>query len=118
MTGMAQLQHRNLLQLQHRKQDELLIVYNYLPNGSIDKLLFENDHQKKKLLTWDYKIITGIAQGPLYLQEECELQVVDRDVKANNVLIDANLQPKLGNFGLARTYEHGIHPQIISVVKH
>ncbi|KAG2409918.1 hypothetical protein LR48_Vigan01g086300 [Vigna angularis] len=120
ITSMTQLKHRNLVQLHGwcRKQDELLIVYDYLPNGSLDKLLFENDHQKKKLLTWEqrYKIITGVAQGLLYLHEESEVQVVHRDVKPSNVLIDADLQPKLGDFGLARTYEHGINPQTTSVV--
>ncbi|XP_020222114.2 L-type lectin-domain containing receptor kinase IV.1 [Cajanus cajan] len=117
---MAQLKHRNLVQLHGwcRKQDELLIVYDYVPNGSLDKLLIQNDHQKKKLLTWDqrYKIITGVAQGLLYLHEECEQQVVHRDVKPSNILIDADLQPKLGDFGLARTYEHGINPQTTHVV--
>ncbi|KHN39200.1 L-type lectin-domain containing receptor kinase S.4 [Glycine soja] len=120
ITSMAQLKHRNLVQLHGwcRKKDELLIVYNYVPNGSLDKLLFENEHQKKKLLTWDqrYMIITGVAQGLLYLHEECELQVVHRDVKPSNVLIDEDLQPKLGDFGLARTYEHGINPQTTNVV--
>ncbi|KAK7400282.1 hypothetical protein VNO78_11486 [Psophocarpus tetragonolobus] len=120
ITSMAQLKHTNLVQLHGwcRKQDELLIVYDYIPNGSLDKLLFENDQQKKKLLTWNqrYKIITGVAQGLLYLHEECELQVVHRDVKPSNVLIDADLQPKLGDFGLARTYEHGINPQTTNVV--
>lgn len=120
ITSMAQLKHRNLVQLHGwcRKQDELLIVYDYVPNGSLDKLLFENEHQKKKLLTWDqrYKIITGVAQGLLYLHEECELQVVHRDIKPSNILIDTDLQPKLGDFGLARTYEHGINPQTTNVV--
>ncbi|KAL2343766.1 hypothetical protein Fmac_005051 [Flemingia macrophylla] len=120
ITSMAQLKHRNLVQLQGwcRKQDELLIVYDYVPNGSLDMLLFENDHQKKKFLTWDrrYKIITGVAQGLLYLHEECEHQVVHRDVKPSNILIDADLQPKLGDFGLARAYEHGINPKTTHVV--
>ncbi|KAL1328167.1 hypothetical protein AAHE18_13G354800 [Arachis hypogaea] len=120
ITSMGNLRHRNLVQLHGwcRKQDELLLVYDYVPNGSLDALLFENDHQKKKLLTWDqrYKIVTGVAQGLLYLHEECPLQVVHRDVKPSNVLIDADLQPRLGDFGLARCQEHGINPKTTHVV--
>ncbi|MED6147888.1 hypothetical protein PIB30_048067 [Stylosanthes scabra] len=120
ITSMGNLRHRNLVQLHGwcRKQDELLLVYDYVPNGSLDTLLFENDHQKKTLLTWDqrFKIVTGVAQGLLYLHEECALQVVHRDVKPSNVLIDADLQPKLGDFGLARCQEHGINPKTTHVV--
>ncbi|KAL7235912.1 hypothetical protein ACSBR1_019237 [Camellia fascicularis] len=101
-----------------RRRDELLLVYDYVPNGSLDKLLLANQNQKKKVLTWEqrYKILIGIAQAWLYLHEECDQRVVHRDVKPSNVLINAGLNPRLSDFGLARTYEHGINPQTTHIV--
>ncbi|KAH9686261.1 L-type lectin-domain containing receptor kinase SIT2 [Citrus sinensis] len=120
ITSMGRLRHRNLVQLHGwcRRQDELLLVYDYVPNGSLDKLLFDNDQQKKKILNWDqrYKILIGVAQALLYLHEECDQRVVHRDVKPSNVLIDADLNPKLGDFGLARAYDHNINPQTTHIV--
>lgn len=80
--------------------------------------MFENDRQKKKILTWEkrYKILNGVAQALLYLHEECDQKVVQRDVKPSNVLIDANLYARLGDFGLARIYEHGNNSQTTHIV--
>lgn len=121
ITSTGRLRHRNLVQLHGwcRRKDELLLVYDYVPGGSLDKLFFDDDdHGKKKILTWEkrYKILTGIAQALLYLHEEYDQRVVHRDVKPGNVLIDADFEPRLGDFGLARTYEHGINPQTTHVV--
>lgn len=120
ITSMGRLRHRNLVQLPGwcRRHDELLLVHDYVPNGSLDKLLFDEAHQNIKQLTWEqrYKILLGVAKALLYLHEECDQMVVHRDAKPSNVLIDANLNAKLGDFGLARTYSHGIHPQTTHVV--
>lgn len=120
ITSMGCLRHRNLVQLHGwcRRQEELLLVYDYVPNGSLDKLLFDGDHQKKTTLTWEqrFKILKGVAQALLYLHEESDQRVVHRDVKPSNVLIDENLNAKLGDFGLARTYRHGLNPQTTHVV--
>lgn len=120
IASMGRLRHRNLVQLHGwcRRQNELHLVYDYVPNGSLDNLLFNNPQQKKKLLTWEqrYKILIGIAQALLYLHEECDQMVVHRDVKPSNVLIDADLNVKLGDFGLARSYEHGLNPQTTHIV--
>ncbi|KAG9138242.1 hypothetical protein Leryth_001455 [Lithospermum erythrorhizon] len=117
ITSMGHLRHRNLVQLHGwcRRQDELLLVYDYVPNGSLDNLLYNT---QLIVLTWDqrHNILVGIAQGLLYLHEECNQLILHRDVKPSNVLIDEDLNPKLGDFGLARIYEHGIYPQTTHIV--
>ncbi|KAM6600414.1 hypothetical protein CsatA_020023 [Cannabis sativa] len=119
ITSMGKLRHRNLVQLHGwcRRQDDLLLVYDYVPNGSLDKLLFDNENQKKKL-SWEerYKILNDVAQALLYLHEECQEMVVHRDLKPSNILIDEGLNAKLGDFGLARTYEHGHNPDTTNIV--
>ncbi|KAK1386011.1 Protein kinase domain-containing protein [Heracleum sosnowskyi] len=120
ITSMRGLRHRNLVQLHGwcRRQDELHLVYDYVSNGSLDDLLFNKHEQEKKLLTWQerFKILTGVAHALLYLHEESEQMVVHRDVKPSNVLIDADLTAKLGDFGLSRTYGHGLNPQTTHIV--
>ncbi|RVW42071.1 L-type lectin-domain containing receptor kinase IV.1 [Vitis vinifera] len=73
---------------------------------------------KKKILTWEqrYKILIGVSQALLYLHEECDQRVVHRDVKPSNVLIDAELNARLGDFGLARMYKHGNNPETTHIV--
>ncbi|KAI5060799.1 hypothetical protein GOP47_0025219 [Adiantum capillus-veneris] len=111
------LRHRNLVQLLgwSRRRGELLLVYEYMPNGSLDKLLFG---KPCKLLRWEQrmKIVRGIAAGMLYLHEGWEQQILHRDIKAGNVLLDADTNGKLGDFGLARLYEHGKNPHTTRVI--
>ncbi|XAR53001.1 Non-specific serine/threonine protein kinase [Bertholletia excelsa] len=100
------LRHRNLVQLMgwcHEKR-ELLLVYEFMPNGSLDSHLYGN----KLLLPWAtrYKIVQGLASALLYLHEEWELCVVHRDIKTSNVLLDLNFNAKQGDFGLARLVDH------------
>ncbi|XAR53078.1 Non-specific serine/threonine protein kinase [Bertholletia excelsa] len=111
----GRLRHRNLVQLHGwcRRQDKFLLLYDYIPNGSLDKLLLDFDnYKKKKPISWEqrHKILVGVAQALLYLHEECDRMVVHRDVKLSTVLIEADLNPRLGDFGLARAYEHGVNP--------
>ncbi|KAH9304184.1 hypothetical protein KI387_008588 [Taxus chinensis] len=110
VTVISKLRHRNLVQLLgwcHEK-GELLLVYEYLPNGSLDKYLFEEQTTK---LDWDrrYGIAFDIASALLYLHEEWDQRVVHRDVKASNIMLDADFNGKLGDFGLARlrAWSHG-----------
>ncbi|KAK9998678.1 hypothetical protein SO802_018281 [Lithocarpus litseifolius] len=115
--SMGRLRHRNLVQLLGycRRMGELLLVYDYMPNGSLDKFLYDNE---KPNLNWiqRFRILRGVASGLLYLHEEWEQVVLHRDVKASNVLLDAELNGKLGDFGLARLYDHGTNPQTTHVV--
>ncbi|OMO85278.1 hypothetical protein CCACVL1_10296 [Corchorus capsularis] len=102
----SRLRHRNLVQLIgwcHDKK-ELLLVYEYMPNGSLDSHLFKENC----LLTWEfrYKIAHGLASGLLYLHEGWEQCVVHRDIKSSNVLLDSDFNAKLGDFGLARLVDH------------
>lgn len=107
--SLGRLRHKNLVNLQGwcKQKDELLLVYDYVPNGSLDALIFKR--KDRFVLNWEqrFHIIKGIAAGLLYLHEEWEQVVIHRDVKSSNVLIDAEMNARLGDFGLARLYEHG-----------
>ncbi|KAI3930737.1 hypothetical protein MKX01_037183 [Papaver californicum] len=115
---MGRLRHRNLVQLHGwcRMKDELLLVYDHIPNGSLDDMLFSNNQQKTLYWEQRYQILIGVAHALSYLHEECEHKIVHRDVKPSNILIDADLNPKLGDFGLARISGHTINPQTSHIV--
>ncbi|KAK0604253.1 hypothetical protein LWI29_013793 [Acer saccharum] len=111
IVSMGKLRHRNLVQLHGycRLKGELLLVYDYMPNGSLDKMLYSNARSN---LNWfqRFQIIRGVVSGLLYLHEEWEQVVIHRDIKPGNVLLDADLNGKVGDFGLARLYDHGSNP--------
>ncbi|KAH0720865.1 hypothetical protein KY290_005883 [Solanum tuberosum] len=117
IASIGRLRHRNLVQLLGwcRRRGDLLLVYEFMPNGSLDNFLFG---EPKMVLKWEqrFKIIKGVASGLLYLHEGYEQVVVHRDIKASNVLLDGELNGKLGDFGLARLYEHGSNPSTTKVV--
>ncbi|GLJ22406.1 hypothetical protein SUGI_0421780 [Cryptomeria japonica] len=102
----ANVQHRNLVKLVGccAEGDERLLVYEYFPNKSLDTFLF--DPEKRRQLDWEkrYNIIIGIARGLLYLHEDSQMRIIHRDIKANNILLDDKLNPKVADFGLAKFF--------------
>ncbi|KAF8105227.1 hypothetical protein N665_0161s0026 [Sinapis alba] len=113
LVAVAQLRHRNLVKLRGwcLNDDELLLVYDYMPNRSLDRVLFRRPEMNKfKPLDWDRrgKIVKGLAAALFYLHEQLETQIIHRDVKTSNVMLDSEFNARLGDFGLARWLEHQV----------
>ncbi|XP_044461360.1 putative receptor-like protein kinase At4g00960 [Mangifera indica] len=104
---MAKLHHRNLVRLLGfcLEDKERLLIYEFVPNSSLDNFIF--DPTKRLSLDWEirYKIIGGIARRILYLHEDSRLRIIHRDIKVSNILLDKDMTPKISDFGMAKLFE-------------
>ncbi|KAJ8754571.1 hypothetical protein K2173_005732 [Erythroxylum novogranatense] len=112
----SQLRHRNLVQFIgwcHDKK-EFLLVYEFMPNGSLDAYLFG----KKRALPWNkrYKIAQGLASALRYLHEDAEHCVLHRDVKPDNIFLSEDFTTKLGDFGISKLLNEQMTTEITNPV--
>ncbi|XP_010512871.2 PREDICTED: probable L-type lectin-domain containing receptor kinase V.3 [Camelina sativa] len=109
----GRLRHPNLVRLLGycRYKEELYLVYDFMPNGSLDKYLYGGSDQEQISWTQRFKIIKDVASALSYLHHEWVQVVIHRDIKPANVLIDDKMNASLGDFGLAKLYDQGYDPQ-------
>ncbi|KAJ8448530.1 hypothetical protein Cgig2_012174 [Carnegiea gigantea] len=115
VTTIGRLHHKNLVKLVGwcYESDELLLVYEFMPNGSLDRVIYKQHEKqigKEKasfILTWErrQKIVCGVAQALDYLHNDCSRRVLHRDIKASNIMLDSEFNARLGDFGLARMFK-------------
>lgn len=103
----SSVEHKNLVRLLgcSCSGPESLLIYEFMPNKSLDRFIF--DTNRGKVLNWEkrYEIIVGTAEGLVYLHENSKIRIIHRDIKASNILLDSRLRAKIADFGLARSFQ-------------
>ncbi|XP_022766022.1 probable L-type lectin-domain containing receptor kinase S.5 [Durio zibethinus] len=111
VTTISNLHHKNLVKLFGwcYESNELLLVYEFMPNGSLDRFIYRNTipNNLYKTLNWvtRHNIICGVAKALDYLHNGCDKRVIHRDIKSSNIMLDSDFNARLGDFGLARTIQ-------------
>ncbi|KAK1359664.1 Non-specific serine/threonine protein kinase [Heracleum sosnowskyi] len=117
ISSIGRLQHKNLVPMRGwcRKANELMLVYDYMPNGSLNTWIFDRPN---KLLDWRgrRRVLGDVAEGLNYLHKGWDQLVVHRDIKSSNILLDSEMKGRLGDFGLSKLYAHGEAPHTTRVV--
>lgn len=109
ISSLGRVKHRNLVGLRgwcKKDRNSLILVYDYMENGSLDKRVFECDESMLLSCESRIRVLRQIATGVLYLHEGWESKVLHRDIKASNVLLDRDMNARLGDFGMARMHDH------------
>ncbi|XVF27797.1 hypothetical protein REPUB_Repub14bG0139900 [Reevesia pubescens] len=110
---LAKLQHRNLVRLLgfSMEQKERILIYDFLPNSSLDHFIFrivaihfESSQAITTKLGEEIQIIEGISKGLLYLHQDSQYRIIHRDLKAANILLDEEMNPKIADFGMAKLF--------------
>ncbi|XVE88057.1 hypothetical protein DITRI_Ditri19aG0037800 [Diplodiscus trichospermus] len=111
ISSLGRLKHRSLVGLKgwcKKEKGTFMLIYDYMHNGSLDKRVYYDCDESKMLSCEDrIRILKDVASALLYLHEGWEAKVLHRDIKASNVLLDKDMNGRLGDFGLARMHEHG-----------
>ncbi|KAG5234970.1 L-type lectin-domain containing receptor kinase [Salix suchowensis] len=119
ISSLGRLKHRSLVGLRgwcKRDRGLFMLVYDYMENGSLEKRVFDCDENRLLSCEERIRILKDVASALLYLHEGWDSRVLHRDIKASNVLLDKDMNGRLGDFGLARVHGHGQVPSTTRVV--
>uniref|UniRef100_A0A6N2KGU5 non-specific serine/threonine protein kinase n=1 Tax=Salix viminalis TaxID=40686 RepID=A0A6N2KGU5_SALVM len=119
ISSLGRLKHRSLVGLRgwcKRDRGLFMLVYDYMENGSLEKRVFDCDENRLLSCEERIRILKNVASALLYLHEGWDSRVLHRDIKASNVLLDKDMNGRLGDFGLARVHGHGQVPSTTRVV--
>ncbi|XP_062087245.1 receptor-like serine/threonine-protein kinase At1g78530 isoform X2 [Humulus lupulus] len=109
LEAMGDIKHRNIVTLHGycTASHYNLLIYELMPNGSLDSFLHGRRAMNEKILDWParYKIALGAARGIAYLHHDCIPHIIHRDIKSSNILLDQNMEARVSDFGLATLME-------------